>query len=184
VFVAEIEKSPHDNKIDIVSSPDLRHMMTDITLRPVSKGLSIIAAVIEADSDLFIFSHSKPAALIQSTLGCVGKVESVKIKLLDSAGSWLLTGFLHNVCDVSEHPTRQDRDVPQSRVRSSSLWARARALGIRNTDIDVIGSKQTNAARAMLILAIMIAMINHQPFGRIFDGIQSRAAPVGMEEGG
>jgi hypothetical protein len=52
VFAGKKEGPPNNGKIDSVSSSDPLHMVADIMLRPVLKGLSFFAATIEADGDL------------------------------------------------------------------------------------------------------------------------------------
>ena len=78
--------------------------MIEITLRPVSVGVSFLAATIQATGDSVAFSHSEPATLLSEVLGQVGKIDGVTLKLMLLSGLWMMTGFLHNrvdVCDAS-----------------------------------------------------------------------------------
>jgi hypothetical protein len=103
----------------------------DITLRPVSTGVSLLAATIQATGDSVAFSHGEPATLLSEVLGQGGKIEGVTLKPMPSSGLWIMTGFRRvDVCDLSGLvASSETRPAPADEMYSGgSLEQRARAL--------------------------------------------------------
>lgn len=68
------------------SPQDPLYNVIDITLRPVSTGVSFLAATIQATGDSVAFSYSEPATLLSEVLGQGGKIEGVTLKPMLSSG--------------------------------------------------------------------------------------------------
>ncbi|KAF2431956.1 hypothetical protein EJ08DRAFT_659634 [Tothia fuscella] len=113
------------------SPQDPLYKVIDITLRPVSTGVSFLAATIQAAGDSVAFSHSEPATLLSEVLGQGGMIEGVTLKTMPSSGLWMLTGFRRvDVCDPSGPvASTETRPAPTDEMcPSDSLEQRAWAL--------------------------------------------------------
>jgi len=114
-----------------ISPQDPLNKVIDITLRPVSTGVSFLAATIQAAGDSIAFSHNEPATLLSEVLGQGGKIEGVTLMPLPSSGLWMMTGFRRvDICDPSGLvASSESRPAPADEICSSgSLEQRARAL--------------------------------------------------------
>jgi len=128
-----------NNDIGRPSQQPTRHKLTDITLRPVSSGVSFFAAIIQADRNMPIFSCSELVMLVESALGHAGKIDNITTKPLGPE-SWLLTGFRHSLRDMSGPPvsrtTMQPSGIYSSDVRSQERTLHSRAANVAAVDLE------------------------------------------------
>jgi len=124
----------------------------EIILRPASAGVLFLVATIRTTGDPFQLACLEPAELLESTLGNMGKVDSITVKPSAPAGSWHVIGLLHPL-----HPHKAYIDSSGSTVERGAMRApgtlrdRARALCSdtvdateANTDGDVIHCNRYN----------------------------------------
>jgi len=114
-----------------------RHKLTDITLRPVSSGVSFFAAIIQADCNMSP-SCSEPVMLVESALGYAGKIDDITIKPL-GPDSWLVTGFLHSLHDMSQFSTSHIRP---SGIYSGGARGSTRSLHSKAASVVAVGSQE------------------------------------------
>ena len=116
----------------------------EIILRPASAGVLFLVATIRTTGDPLQLACLEPAELLESTLGYMGKVDSITVKPSAPAGSWHVIGLLHPL-----HPRKAYVDSSRSTVERGAMRApgtlRDRARALCSDMVDTAEASTANA---------------------------------------
>jgi len=105
----------------------------EIILRPASAGALFLVATIRTTDDTLQLACLEPAELLESTLGHMGKVDSITVKP-STPGSWHVIGVLRPLHPREAYIDNSRSTVGRGAIRApSTLRDRARALYTADT---------------------------------------------------